>query len=211
MAAFPSRPDEGLPATGVTLLLAAACFVGALLDIAVRGHLGACFAVAFVLGCGWAGARVSGRDLVACVIAPPLVFAAVVFLAVQFLEQDAGTRGFLVSEVMGLGSALGTGAPILFVGMALAAGLAATRLMIERSGAGSAAGRLPAPRRERTQAPEGADIDLAGEVAAAAANEDQPTAPTAEDDAPARAESDSAKISLEKTPVDLDHRERAAS
>lgn len=130
---FPARPAEGLPATGATLLLATACFLGALVDIVIAARLGWTFGTAFVLGSAWTAARLRRSDRAATLITPPLVFACVAFLAVQFVTRGDGLREFAVNEALGLGGALGSGAPVLFAGLAAAGAVLVARVLAERS------------------------------------------------------------------------------
>lgn len=151
---FPRRPSEGMPALGVTLVLAVLCLAGAIVDVALSRHLGVCFATAYVLGSGWVGARVLRNDLLAAVVAPPLVFGIVAFVAVQIVARDTGSQGLLVDEILAMGGALGSGAPVMYAGLALAGGLALVRLLAERAGRRStAAATRPVPTRPTLDRP----------------------------------------------------------
>ncbi|RKS72402.1 hypothetical protein CLV35_2646 [Motilibacter peucedani] len=156
MPVFPNRPGTGLPATGATLVLSVLCFAGALADIGVRGHLGTCFSVAYVAGCALLGARLVRRDLAAALIVPPLVFVTVAFVALQLITRGEGARSFLVNEVMGLGGALASGAPVLLLGLAVAAALAGFRVAVaraHRTPPRPAAGRALRPPAQRASEP----------------------------------------------------------
>ena len=137
---FPTRPHEGIPATGATLVLSAVVSLAALVDIAVSGRPGHFSAAVFVLGCGAVAARLVRRDLSAALLAPPLVFAAVAVIAVQFVARGGSVRAYAVDEVLGLGAALGSGAPALFAGLALSGAVAAARLLGEHRARASQVG-----------------------------------------------------------------------
>lgn len=88
-------------------------------DLLVGTGLGWVFSIGFVLGCTWVAWRVRRVDLMAALIAPPLVFAAAVLVADQAVGGSSPGR-FPVRQVLDLTTSLADGAPILLAGCGVA-------------------------------------------------------------------------------------------
>lgn len=110
------------------MLLGLVTAVALSVDLVVGTGLGLVFAAGFVLGCGWVAARVRRADLMAALVAPPLVFAAAVLVADQVVGGGSPGR-FPVRQVLDLTTSLADGAPVL----ALGCGLAGAIVLVRRS------------------------------------------------------------------------------
>lgn len=99
--------------------------VGAVADLRLGAALGWGTAAGFVLGCALAAARARHKDLVATVIAPPLVFAACLLVLLPFVPPLAD--GLLTRTGLGLLAGLASGAPVLWAGTLSALAIAMVR------------------------------------------------------------------------------------
>ncbi|HET9168750.1 MAG TPA: DUF6542 domain-containing protein [Actinospica sp.] len=120
--------SEGLgPLTGlgVSLVLLAACVLGALLDLLLVG--GAAWAVAalYVAACGYTAQRVRGADWYVALVAPPIAFAVAMVILAELMPQSFGPG------LLGLAATtfelLAAKAKALYFGTALSAVLLAAR------------------------------------------------------------------------------------
>jgi hypothetical protein len=109
------------------VLILGATFVAGLLDMALSGHRGHLFGVVFA-GASAAGALfVRRRDLPTAMIAPPLLYC--LLIAVMGLIDHGGlSGGFASRTAFYIGTAFVTGAPTIWCGTALAAGIGWYRL-----------------------------------------------------------------------------------
>ncbi len=127
-ADLPARPagvqraQHGLTTPGVVVIVVAFSLVGWLVDRFTLDN-GTIFAVAFIASCVYVALQVRRRDLLAAVIVPPLVFAA---LTVVKSLVDNRTGGWS-DQVLDIVSELATEAPALWAGTALAAVIVVVR------------------------------------------------------------------------------------
>ena len=99
--------------------------LGGLVDVLTGPGLGVVFAVLFVAGCGIAALKVHREDLVAAVVAPPLVYCAILVGSGGLRKSGAG-GSWVTRQALELASSLILGAPVLLsaTGLALAVALA---------------------------------------------------------------------------------------
>lgn len=110
---------RGLTAAGGALVVLLAGLAGGAVDVLTGSGLRTVFAVAFGLGCVCAAAKVHHEDLVAAVVAPPLVYAVVA--VVGGLVEASGAGGSLVrQQALELFTSLVLGAPALLTSTGLA-------------------------------------------------------------------------------------------
>ena len=107
-------PTGGLTSSGATVLLAALAGAGALADAVISRELAWLFLCGFVAGCAWVGWRIRRRSQRTALVAPPLVYAAVVLVASLFRGGSGiGSRALHLAEL------LGDRAPTLLTGLAV--------------------------------------------------------------------------------------------
>ena len=122
---------RGLTAVGavtVALLLGVA---GGFVDVMTGPGLRTVFAVCFIAGCAFAALKVHREDLVAAVVMPPLVYAAIALLAGAF-SQTAGVGGWVTRQALELAISLVLGAPVLLTATGLAFVIAVSRGIVGR-------------------------------------------------------------------------------
>lgn len=107
---------------GVVALIAVATFVGGLADLAVSGHRGHLFGIVFTIASAVGAFIVRRRDLPTAMIAPPIVYC-VLILVMSIIDQSGLAGGFSTREAYYVGNAFVTGAPAIWIGTALAAGV----------------------------------------------------------------------------------------
>lgn len=118
------RPDGStgvgpLTGLGVSLVLVAACVVGALLDLFLVGGPAWALVALYIAACGYTAARVRPADWFAALVAPPLAFAAAVIVLAQLVPQSFGS-GLLGTAATTLELLAGK-AKALYFGAALSA------------------------------------------------------------------------------------------
>ncbi|MGH8889775.1 MAG: DUF6542 domain-containing protein [Acidothermaceae bacterium] len=113
---------RGVTGRGVVALIAGATFVGGLADLAVSGHRAYFFGILFAIASGVAAFVVRRRDLRAAMIAPPLVYCLLI-LIMSLIDRNGLTGSFSTRETYYVGNAFVTGAPAIWIGTALAAGI----------------------------------------------------------------------------------------
>ena len=117
---------RGLTALGAVVLTLVLSGAGGAVDVLTGPGLRLTFAVAFVISCLLAAVSVHREDLLAVVVMPPLVYAALVLLA--GLAESGGSSGsLLLHQAIQLFNGLVLGAPVLLGGTALAAAIALVR------------------------------------------------------------------------------------
>jgi uncharacterized protein DUF6542 len=109
----------------VVLILIVTGVVG-LLEVAIAGHRGHAFGVAFVISSAIGALVVRRRDLPTALIAPPLLYC-VLIVAMSLIDHHDDGGGRLTREGVYLGNAFVTGAPALWTGTAVAALVACYR------------------------------------------------------------------------------------
>jgi cation transporter-like permease len=117
---------RGLTAVGavtVALVLGAA---GGFVDVMTGPGLRTVFAVCFIAGCAFAALRVHREDLIAAVVMPPLVYAALALLAGAF-SRTAAVGGLLTRQALELATSLVLGAPVLLTATGVAFAIAVVR------------------------------------------------------------------------------------
>ena len=113
---------QGVTGRGVIVLIMVVTALGGLADLAVSGHRGHVFGVAFAASATVGAFVVRRRDLATAMIAPPLVYCVAIFL-MSLVDQGDLSGGLLTREAFYLGNAFVTGAPAIWAGTALAAGI----------------------------------------------------------------------------------------
>jgi hypothetical protein len=104
------------------VLVAVATFAGGLLDMAISGHRGHLFGALFVVASGLGALAVRKKDVRTAMIAPPLLYCALIFV-MSLIDRGGLTGGLLTREAFYLGNAFVTGAPAIWAGTAVAAGI----------------------------------------------------------------------------------------
>jgi|GEM_PF-2941166 len=124
-----SRPagSPGLTAPGVAVVVVAGSLVGLLLDVFTGAGVGWLFGVFFIASSAYAALQVRRSDRVAAIIAPPLVFAALV-MADKFI----GSTGDLFAKSVGALNSLLDYGPMLWIGSGLAVVIVGFRMWQER-------------------------------------------------------------------------------
>ncbi len=122
---------RGLTAMGVVLTLAVIGGVGAAVDLSIGNSLGVIFAVCFIAASGLGALGAHREDLLACVVAPPLVFLGLV-LASGGLKQGSGSGSLLVRQGLEVVNDLILGAPVLLTAAAVAVIIAGVRALGSR-------------------------------------------------------------------------------
>ena len=120
-AAASGRVVSGRGVTGrgvIVLTLFGTAIVG-LLGVAISGHRGPPFAIAFVATCAIGALLVRHRDLRTAMVAPPLLYC-VLIVVISAFDTQGETGGFVSREGLYLGNAFVTGAPTLWAGTAAA-------------------------------------------------------------------------------------------
>ena len=107
----------GLTTLGVTVLLVVLAGAGALADALTAQKLVWGFAVLFSVACLWTALRVRPRDRRTALVAPPLVYALIIAIAVT----AAGGRQPLRQWAFDVALLLADRAPVLVTGLVLAA------------------------------------------------------------------------------------------
>lgn len=120
----------GLTAAAAVAVAVGLGLVGAIVDVLTGPGLRTTFAVCFVVGCGLAALGARRQDLLATVIAPPLVYAflAVVGGVVNRLSDMPSVQ----QQALELATSLIIGAPVLLLATAVAALIAAPRALATR-------------------------------------------------------------------------------
>ncbi|WP_242605577.1 DUF6542 domain-containing protein [Frankia sp. Cppng1_Ct_nod] len=132
---------RGLTVLGAAILVVLAGTAGAAVDLLFSDSPGITFGILFVAGCILAATRVHSDDLIGIVIMPPLVYALIV-VGIGFVHPSSGSgTGGLRSKTIDIASNLILRAPILLIGFATVALIAAIR-----------ARRAQVTRRERERA-----------------------------------------------------------
>jgi len=122
-----TRRPPGVTGRGVCVLIAAATFVGGLLDMAIAGHRGHLFGVLFAIASALAALAVRKKDVRVAMVAPPLLYCVLIVI-MSLIDQGGLTGGLLTREAFYLGNAFVTGAPAIWVGSLLAAAIGWYRL-----------------------------------------------------------------------------------
>src|SRR5450432_1102040 len=116
-----ARVVSGRGVTGrgiIVLTLLGSALVG-LLEVAVAGHRGHLFAIAFVATTAASALVVRRKDIRTAMVAPPLLYCVLIVLVSAF-DTNGETGGFLTREGVYVGNAFVTGAPTLWAGTAAA-------------------------------------------------------------------------------------------
>jgi hypothetical protein len=103
----------------VVLILVVTGVVG-FLEVAIAGHRGHAFGMAFVVSSAIGALVVRRRDLPTALIAPPLLYC-VLIVAISVIDHHDDAGGTLTREGVYLGNAFVTGAPALWTGTVIAA------------------------------------------------------------------------------------------
>jgi len=123
---------RGITAPAVVAVPLVLGLIGGAIDVATGEGLRVVFSVAFIIGCIIAAARVHREDLLAAVVTPPLVYAALALLG--GLVGASGFGGSVFNrEFYQLVDALVIRFPVLFIATASAAAIALVRWLGYRS------------------------------------------------------------------------------
>jgi hypothetical protein len=122
-----TRRPAGVTGRGVVVLIFVLTLTAGLVDMLISGHRGHLFGVVFAAANALGALGVRRRDLWTAMIAPPLVYCVLIGI-MSLIDQGGLTGGFATREAFYLGNAFVTGAPAIWVGTALAAGIGWYRL-----------------------------------------------------------------------------------
>ena len=111
---------RGVTGRGIIVLILLVTGITGLLEVALAGHRGHAFAIAFVVTSAIGALVVRRRDLSSALIAPPLLYC-ILIVAMSAVDTSGGTGGFVTREGVYVGNAFVTGAPALWAGTAAAA------------------------------------------------------------------------------------------
>jgi hypothetical protein len=111
---------RGVTGRGIVVLILLVTGIVGLLEVALAGHRGHAFAIAFVVTSAIGSLVVRRRDLSTALIAPPLLYC-ILIVAMSAVDTSGGTGGFVTKEGVYVGNAFVTGAPALWTGTAAAA------------------------------------------------------------------------------------------
>jgi hypothetical protein len=110
---------RGVTGRGVIVLILFGTAIVGLLGVAISGHRGPPFAIAFVATCVIGALVVRRRDIRTAMVAPPLLYCVLIVIISAF-DTHGETGGFVTREGVYLGNAFVTGAPTLWAGAAAA-------------------------------------------------------------------------------------------
>jgi hypothetical protein len=110
---------RGVTGRGVIVLTLFGTAIVGLLGVAISGHRGPPFAIAFVATCAIGALFVRRRDIRTAMVAPPLLYC-VLIVVISAFDTHGETGGFVSREGLYLGNAFVTGAPTLWAGTAAA-------------------------------------------------------------------------------------------
>lgn len=127
----PGIAGRGVTGRGVVVLIAGATLLAGLLDIAISGHRGHLFGIAFALASGAGVILVRRRDLPVAMIAPPLLYCVLIGL-MSLVDPQNGSGSLFTREGLYLGTAFVTGAPAIWSGTAAACLIGWYRLRRQR-------------------------------------------------------------------------------
>lgn len=116
-----------MTAAGGAVLLTLAAGLGAMIDLASGTGLRVAFAVLFVGGSFLVATRVHREDLLAVMVMPPLVYAAITVIAAYAQPPGGGIEHGLRQRAIDIGTSLVLTTPVLLVGTALAVFVALSR------------------------------------------------------------------------------------
>ena len=111
---------RGVTGRGIVVLILIVTGVVGLLEVAIAGHRGHAFGIAFVVSSAIGALIVRRRDLPTALIAPPLLYC-VLIVAMSVIDHHDAAGGRLTREGVYLGNAFVTGAPALWTGTLAAA------------------------------------------------------------------------------------------
>jgi hypothetical protein len=119
----PSTAGKGITGRGVVVLVAVVTGIVGIVEVIASGHRGPLFGAAFVLASAAGAYLVRRRDLLAAVVAPPLIYCGlIVFMS---LIDSGDTTGGLVTRLgVYIADAFVTGAPSIWIATAAAAAIA---------------------------------------------------------------------------------------
>ena len=117
---------RGLTAMGAVTVALGLGALGGLIDVLTGPGLRVVFAALFIAGCGIAALKVHREDLVAAVVAPPLVYCAILVGSGGLRKTGAG-GSWVTRQALELASSLILGAPVLLSATGLALVIALVR------------------------------------------------------------------------------------
>jgi len=117
---------RGLTALGAVTLALTLGLVGGFIDVMTGPGLRTVFAICFIAGCALAALKVHREDLLAAIVMPPLVYAAIALLAGAF-SQTSAAGSWLTQQALELATSLVLGAPVLLTATGLAFVIAVAR------------------------------------------------------------------------------------
>jgi hypothetical protein len=127
---------RGVTGRGVVVLILVVTAVVGISEIALSGHRGHFFGIAFVVSSAAGALVVRRRDLRVAMIAPPLLYCVLIAL-ISLVDTSGGAGGLVDREAVYLADAFVTGAPTIWIGSVAAALIGVYRLRAKH--------QLPAP------------------------------------------------------------------
>jgi len=106
---------RGVTGRGIVVLILFVTGIVGLIEVALAGHRGHGFAIAFVVASAVGALVVRRRDLPTAMISPPLLYC-VLIVAMSAVDKNDETGGFLTREGVYVGNAFVTGAPAVWAG-----------------------------------------------------------------------------------------------
>ena len=114
-----------LTGLGVTIVLLAACVLGALLDLLLVGGPAWALVSLYIAACGYTASRVRGADWFAALVTPPLAFGVALILLAKLMPDSFGSG--LLGTAATTFELLAAKAKALYCGAALSAVILAVR------------------------------------------------------------------------------------
>ena len=118
--------NRGLTALGAVTVALGLGGLGGLVDVLTGSGLRTVFAALFIAGCAIAALKVHREDLVAAVVAPPLVYCAIL-VGSGGLDRTGAGGSWIARQALELTSSLIMGAPVLLSATGLALVIALVR------------------------------------------------------------------------------------
>ena len=115
----PTRARVGITGRGIVVLIFVVTAVVGAAAVLAGGHRGHAFGIAFIITAALGAALVRRKDIATAMIAPPLVYCALVAL-MSFIDTKDQTGGLLTRKAVYIADAFITGAPAIWSGTALA-------------------------------------------------------------------------------------------
>ena len=145
----PTRARVGITGRGIVVLIFVVTAVIGAAAVVAGGHRGHAFGIAFIVTAALGAALVRRKDITTAMIAPPLLYCALVVL-MSFIDTKDQSGGLITRKAVYIADAFITGAPAIWTGTALAVGIGWYR---RRSAASRMASRTVSPAAPPTVSP----------------------------------------------------------